>query len=119
MFWTWNSGYIAFKMEGRSPESAEPAHTFSYHIGGYRSPYGIIRTVTLRLANNQTLHIGKEGITHLEIPLELDRFFDGKSNIRIKDIPACTTPGGLALRIFENFTGVFEEVEIQNENVKM
>jgi hypothetical protein len=113
MFWTWNSGYIAFKMEGRSPESAEPAHTFSYHIGGYRSPYRIIRTLTLRLADKQTLHISAEGITYLEIPLELDHFFDGKSNIRIKDIPACTTPGDLALRIFENFTGAFGQVEIR------
>ena len=113
MFWTWNSGYIAFKMEGRSPESGEPAHTFSYHIGGYRSPYRIIRILTLRLADNQILHIDAEGIIHLEILLELDHFFDGKSNIRIKDIPACTTPGDLALRIFENFAGVFKQVEMR------
>jgi hypothetical protein len=113
MFWTWNSGYIAFKMEGRSPASVEPAHAFSYHIGGYRSPYRIIRTLTLRLADRQMLHISAEGTTHLEIPVELDRFFDGKTKIRIKEIPACTTPGALALRIFENFTGAFEQVEIK------
>ena len=38
MFWTWNTGYLSFKMEGSSPDSKEPAHGFSYHIGGYRSP---------------------------------------------------------------------------------
>ncbi len=36
MYWTWNSGYIFFKMEGVS--SAAPAdqeNKFYYHIGGY------------------------------------------------------------------------------------
>lgn len=36
MYWTWNSGYIFFKMEGTSPQvSADQDHKFYYHIGGY------------------------------------------------------------------------------------
>ena len=36
MYWTWNSGYIFFLMEGTSPSApAESDHKFYYHIGGY------------------------------------------------------------------------------------
>jgi hypothetical protein len=36
MYWTWNSGYIFFKMEGTSPVApADQDHKFYYHIGGY------------------------------------------------------------------------------------
>jgi len=36
MYWTWNSGYIFFKMEGSSPAApADQDNKFYYHIGGY------------------------------------------------------------------------------------
>jgi hypothetical protein len=47
MFWAWNTGYIFFKLEGKSPSSASPGHIFEYHIGGYKAPANCIRRVTL------------------------------------------------------------------------
>ncbi len=38
MYWSWNSGYIFFKIEGESPAApADPTgnHKFRYHIGGF------------------------------------------------------------------------------------
>lgn len=36
MYWSWNSGYIFFKMEGLSPAApAEDGNVFIYHIGGF------------------------------------------------------------------------------------
>lgn len=36
MYWTWNSGYIFFKMEGTSPSAPDDQENkFYYHIGGY------------------------------------------------------------------------------------
>lgn len=35
MYWSWNSGYIFFKIEGTSPQSTEMGNMFMYHIGGY------------------------------------------------------------------------------------
>jgi hypothetical protein len=36
MYWTWNSGYIFFKMEGVSPAApGEQDNKFYYHIGGF------------------------------------------------------------------------------------
>lgn len=52
MFWTWNSGYIFLKLEGKSSASKSTGNVFEYHIGGYKSPNNCIRKVTIDLKNN-------------------------------------------------------------------
>lgn len=37
MFWTWNTGYIFAKLEGKSPSSTAPFQMFTYHIGGFKT----------------------------------------------------------------------------------
>src|SRR5688572_20847216 len=34
MFWSWNTGYIFFKLEGKSPKSTDALKNIEYHIGG-------------------------------------------------------------------------------------
>ena len=36
MYWTWNSGYINIKIEGRSMACPTPKHQFNFHLGGYQ-----------------------------------------------------------------------------------
>ena len=50
MYWTWNSGYINFKLEGRSTICPSRNHEFQLHIGGFMTPYVSIRQVVLELA---------------------------------------------------------------------
>jgi hypothetical protein len=35
MYWSWNSGYIFYKIEGTSPQSTETGNIFMFHVGGY------------------------------------------------------------------------------------
>ncbi len=35
MYWSWNSGYIFFKIEGSSNASAAPDKSYMYHVGGF------------------------------------------------------------------------------------
>ena len=44
MFWTWNSGYIQFKLEGTTISTAA---NFIYHIGGYKGIYSAVKEVTI------------------------------------------------------------------------
>ncbi len=48
MYWTWQSGYINFKLEGNSKQCTNPKKEFIYHIGGYAHPYSCIREVSLK-----------------------------------------------------------------------
>jgi hypothetical protein len=41
MFWSWNSGYIFVRIEGKSNKSKDG--NFLYHIGGYKGQYNAIR----------------------------------------------------------------------------
>jgi len=107
MFWTWNSGYQSFKIEGYSPVSSEPAHLIAYHIGGYRHPYSTVWKIRINTTDNEEFRITNEYKIEVEIPIELDYFFDGQTPIHIKDISSCTAAGELAWKISENFIGSF------------
>jgi hypothetical protein len=111
MFWTWNTGYLSLKIEGTSPDSREPFHAFSYHIGGYRFPNRAISDIRIGTDNGQKFRVGKKNITDLTIFIELDDFFDGAIPLHIRNTPACTTPGDTAVRILQNFAGAFTGIQ--------
>lgn len=43
MFWSWNSGYIMFKLEGISPQSSTGSYT--YHVGGFSGTNNTVETI--------------------------------------------------------------------------
>ena len=107
MFWTWNSGYLSFKIEGYSPISSQPAHIIAYHIGGYRFPNSTVWNIKINTTNEEVFRITKENRVTVEVPIELDYFFDGPTPLHIKEIPACTIPGPEARNLSENFIASF------------
>jgi len=107
MFWTWNSGYMSFKIEGCSPASSQPAHVIAYHIGGYRYPFNTVWQIRLDTTNDEPFRITGENKIDIEVAIELDNFFDGRNPLHIHEISSCNTPGELAQKISENFTGTF------------
>ena len=107
MFWTWNSGYVTFKIEGYSPLSGEPAHMIAYHIGGYHYPCSTVWKIKLETTNDEPFIITGNNKVIMEVSIELDQLFDGSHPLHIKEISSCTTPGELAWMISENFIGTF------------
>ncbi len=67
MYWSWNSGYIFFKIEGTSPGVAP----FKYHVGGFggytTATTNNLRTFTLDLRTRGTAQVksGKSANIHL------------------------------------------------------
>ena len=112
MFWTWNSGYQTFKIEGYSPSSTQPAHLFAYHIGGFRNPYNTVWKIRINTTDEEEFRITKENKIAVEIPIELDYFFNGQTPLHIRDIPSCTTAGLLAWKISGNFVGSFNGITL-------
>jgi hypothetical protein len=80
MFWTWNTGYIFLKLEGKSPASKSSGNVFEYHIGGYKQPANCIRHVSLTFAQpvsmensgNRELHIKADAAEILKTPTAID-----------------------------------------------
>lgn len=48
MYWTWQTGYINFKLEGLSAICPTRHHSFQFHLGGYTSPYNSLQTIRLK-----------------------------------------------------------------------
>lgn len=57
MYWTWQSGYINFKLEGKSEQCLNPKNEFQLHLGGYQHPHKSLQTITLRVRSKDQLMI--------------------------------------------------------------
>ncbi|MCB0738329.1 MAG: hypothetical protein KDC92_12500 [Bacteroidetes bacterium] len=53
MYWTWNSGYINFKLEGRHAKCYSRNKEFAYHLGGYASPFATAVAVRVPVKNGE------------------------------------------------------------------
>lgn len=57
MYWTWQSGYVNVKIEGKSPKSKARNKEFQYHLGGYHSPFYALQKVVLPIKKKGNIHI--------------------------------------------------------------
>lgn len=87
MYWTWSTGYIFFKMEGRSSASPQPKNIIEYHLGGYQAPFNNIQRIRLPL--RRPLVAGKDAIS-LEIAFDLGAFVDQDGGIDFSLTPSVT-----------------------------
>jgi hypothetical protein len=94
MYWTWNSGYIHFKLEGHDPRSAGRGGEFSFHLGGYLSPFATVRTITLERC----------GAIKQHITIDLDHFLDEINMLAQYDV---MSPGETAYKLSLSVTNIF------------
>jgi len=57
MYWSWQSGYINFKMEGNLEENGKKTN-FDYHLGGYQNRFNSIQTIKLKVKYTNVIQIG-------------------------------------------------------------
>ncbi len=81
MFWTWNNGYVFFKLEGTSSSSTADKNRIEQHIGGYKNEYKTQRRIFLPI--NQIGNI-------ITIQMDLDKYWN---NIKIAENPVIAAPG--------------------------
>ena len=52
MYWSWNSGYIHFKLEGNHKGSMTKALGYEFHIGGYLPPFQTAQKIFLKCTSD-------------------------------------------------------------------
>lgn len=57
MYWTWQSGYINLKLEGKSNLCKTRGNDFFYHLGGYAHPFNTLQTVILQTKKTKEINI--------------------------------------------------------------
>ena len=109
MYWQWNSGYIFFKLEGKSTASRDSLrHGFYYHIGGYggfdKPMRNNIRSKTL--AFEKPLKTSPKKNLRISIDVQIDRFFAGERSIKIGEHYS-VMGGDLSSQIADNYVDIF------------
>jgi len=94
MYWTWQSGYINFKLEGTSSISPARKNVFQYHLGGYQVPYYGLREIKLPVSNLETIHI----------ILNLSSFFE---YVASKEIYQVMSPNQKAMYVADEIAKLF------------
>ncbi len=113
MFWTWNSGYIMAKLEGKSNISTQVNNKFEYHIGGFSGANNVLRRVTLSLPSATLL--SKDSTTEIVIAADIQKWFNGVSNLRITNNEVCTTPSALAAKYADNYATMFRILAVRKK----
>lgn len=114
MFWTWNTGYVMFKLEGTSPQSNALNNKIEYHIGGYSGINNVVKNISLPMPDNETLKIRKGKTTVILIEADLNKFWTAVTPVKIVSTPVCTSEGALAKQIASNYAAMFSIVKIIN-----
>lgn len=57
MYWTWQSGYINFKLEGNSKLCPSRKNQFTFHIGGYQYPNNTFQNLDFKISNQNKIEI--------------------------------------------------------------
>ncbi len=97
MYWSWNSGYIFFKMEGASPQ-AKPATdgttNYRYHIGQYGGGFGTPPVKTINNLKNNTLafdtdvlKIRKNKTPQVDVKMDVLKVFTGSYTMKLSEDP--------------------------------
>ena len=111
MFWTWNNGYIFFKLEGSSDASTADLKRIEHHIGGFKGANKTMRRIYLPI-NNAALLKQKR----LVIQLDIDKYWNGVNKIKIAETPVVALPGTQAKNAADNFEGMFSIKIIYNRH---
>lgn len=120
MYWTWNSGYIFYKLEGTSPQapydSMMGAALMFYHMGGYggysSSTVNNLRKVSLTATEGALVGVGHHPEFH--IFADVDAVFANPAVIKIADHPGdMSTP--FSTTISANYADMFSINHVHNE----
>ncbi len=98
MYWTWQSGYINFKLEGNAAHCPARKNRFQFHIGGYQAPYNTLQEIALETVASQ----------NIQIQINLDHFFE---QVDLSKTYQVMSPNEEALKLAPLVASIFSIVE--------
>jgi hypothetical protein len=118
MYWTWNSGYIFFKLEGNSPVSPQTDKSFRYHVGLYggntSGTINNIKRVSIDFKPLGVVNVNEAKNSTVFIQGDILKVFTGKNKISIaSNSVVMATP--FSASIAENYANMFVHVKTAND----
>lgn len=117
MYWSWNSGYIFFKLEGSSTAATSQDKKFRYHIGlygGMNSPtVNNNKIIKLDLTNAGTAKVQQNLSADIHLITDIGQVFNGSTKISIASNSTVMTTGPHQA-IANNYAGMFTHDHTHN-----
>lgn len=98
MYWTWQSGYINLKLEGRAADCPARNNRFQFHLGGYQAPGNALQRISLTIPAHAAMNIN----------VSLDDFL---STLDLSEKYQVMSPNQAAVTLAERFAAVFKIAE--------
>lgn len=112
MFWTWNSGYIMAKVEGKSAQSTKPDKSIVFHLGGFYGTYSVLKEVTLTLPQNLVI---KDGATSsVTFRSDVLKWFEAPHMIDFSVLNNVMNPGQQAADLSVNYSSMLSVTKVEN-----
>ncbi|MCA6364746.1 MAG: hypothetical protein IM638_17055 [Bacteroidetes bacterium] len=112
MFWTWSSGYIMAKLEGKAPNSPAAGDNIVFHIGGFSGANSGLRWATPTFGAAQAVVTGTSG-AQINMKSDALRWFAGSSTINFATVNNIMNPGANSVAIANNYSSMFSVLSIQ------
>ncbi|RYD76176.1 MAG: hypothetical protein EOP53_15190 [Sphingobacteriales bacterium] len=117
MYWTWNSGYIFFKLEGTSPIITSMGGVFQYHVGGF----GGYSTPTISNLKNFSIDLTARGIPkvmngrtpNVHLFVDVMKAISGSTNYDFSTTTMIHSPAA-AVPIRNNYSNMFSHDHTEN-----
>ena len=100
MYWAWQSGYINFKIEGKSSSCSTRKNKFQFHIGGYLKPNDALRSVHVNFNGK----FNGNGKNQVNLVVDLGSLFSG---ISLKETNTIMIPETEAVLIADELPNLF------------
>lgn len=115
MFWTWSSGYIFFKLEGKSPASSQVDSSYIYHIGGFKNANNTnaIREVEIDFLGDSLIVNGPRA-AEIHVFADVLKVFSGPYTISLAALNTQMGQGGNAIKIADNYAKMFTFDHLHN-----
>jgi len=94
MYWTWQSGYINLKLEGKSKLCKTRNNEFQFHLGGYQNGDNALQTIILNVSENK----------EIDILIDIEQFV---AAIDLSEQNQIMSPGKKAVLLSEKFSKIF------------
>lgn len=121
MYWTWNSGYIFFKLEGiceQAKVDMTGQRKFRYHIGGFggysKPSLNNIKVVTIDLQEHGIVNTKEKKHVTVNLNADILKAFDGKTPMSLAK-ESNIMFGVQSKSIADNYSEMFSHVSTQNK----
>ncbi len=117
MYWSWNSGYIFFKMEGTAVVSPQVNNVFQYHIGlfgGYTAPtLNNLKNISIDLTARGIAKVKTGKTPNIHLLVDAMKMFNGSTNISIAT-NSVVMASALSAKVADNYANMFQHDHTEN-----